>query len=148
MAPDETAKWTRVSGGTCYQWAMHDLPHSKRKLAAILERIVRVYDPVEVWLFGSRYRGDATERSDWDLLVLVRDDAEDVAFDPYTAWLVARECDLPVDIVVETMGGFAASVTVATSLARELVNERVMLFPDISRSTRDQISEVSSRKTR
>jgi len=98
-------------------------------LSTILSRIVEAYDPVEVWLFGSRYRGDFKNSSDWDLLVLVDDDAGDDVFDPYLAWEVAQGCDIPVDIVVETIGGFNGSVAVATSLAREIENERRKLFP-------------------
>lgn len=41
----------------------------------LLRRLVARYEPVQVWLFGSRARGDATEASDWDLLVVVPDDA-------------------------------------------------------------------------
>ena len=36
-----------------------------------VKRYVREIDPqAEVWLFGSRARGDAREDSDWDFLVL------------------------------------------------------------------------------
>ena len=42
--------------------------------SALLDAIVRYYDPVEVILFGSHARGDAGPDSDWDLLVVVDDD--------------------------------------------------------------------------
>lgn len=36
-----------------------------------IKRYVRDIDPqADVWLFGSRARGEASEQSDWDLLVL------------------------------------------------------------------------------
>jgi HEPN domain-containing protein len=41
---------------------------------ALLEAVVRRFDPVEVILFGSRARGDAGPDSDWDLMVIVDDD--------------------------------------------------------------------------
>lgn len=99
-----------------------------RILSPIIKNIVAAFAPVEVWLFGSRYRGDAKATSDWDLLVLVDDSAPDDVFDPYLAWEIARDCDIPADIVVETISDFYQSVTVATSLAREIENERRILF--------------------
>ena len=50
-----------------------------RSMAAVprplLDAIVRRFDPVEVILFGSRARGDDGPDSDWDLLVVLDDDA-------------------------------------------------------------------------
>jgi len=43
----------------------------------VLETIVRVARPEEIWLFGSRARGTARSASDWDLLVVLPDDALD-----------------------------------------------------------------------
>ncbi|MEA3240257.1 MAG: nucleotidyltransferase domain-containing protein [Pseudomonadota bacterium] len=40
------------------------------EIAMILSRIVRLYQPDKVILFGSRARGDAGKRSDIDLLVI------------------------------------------------------------------------------
>ena len=35
---------------------------------ALLDAIVRYYDPIQIILFGSQARGDAGSDSDWDLL--------------------------------------------------------------------------------
>ena len=42
--------------------------------AALLDGVIRTFDPVEVYLFGSRARGDASEDSDYDLYVVVDDE--------------------------------------------------------------------------
>ncbi len=97
-------------------------------LRTILARVIDRYRPLEVWLFGSRFRGDFEDMSDWDILVLVEDDADDTAFDPYVAWETSRDCGIPVDIVVDTWSDFYGSVGVANSLAREIQNERRILF--------------------
>lgn len=97
-------------------------------LRVILSRIVERYAPLEVSLFGSRYRGDCSELSDWDLLVLVSDEAGDELFDPYLAWQISRDCGIHVDIVVETSEDFYGSVDVANSLAREIKNERRIIY--------------------
>lgn len=44
--------------------------------AELLDSVIRHLDPIEVWLFGSRARGDARPDSDWDLYVVVDDGAE------------------------------------------------------------------------
>ena len=44
---------------------------------ALLDGVIRRLDPVEVYLFGSRARGDAREDSDYDLYVVVDDEGAD-----------------------------------------------------------------------
>lgn len=39
----------------------------------VIDRIVEVLHPEQIWLFGSRARGTAGPESDWDLLVVVSD---------------------------------------------------------------------------
>ncbi len=46
----------------------------------IVEYIKEKYNPVGIILHGSRARGDAGKNSDWDLLVLVMDDFEQVSY--------------------------------------------------------------------
>lgn len=46
-------------------------PTAEECLAAIVERIVRNFDPERIILFGSRARGDADPESDFDLLVVM-----------------------------------------------------------------------------
>jgi len=55
----------------------------------VLERIIEVMHPEEVWLFGSRARGTAGPESDWDLLVVVPDTAS-IPLDNET-WSALRE---------------------------------------------------------
>lgn len=55
----------------------------------LLEGVIRVFDPVEVWLFGSHARGDAHEDSDIDLFVVVDDDRKG-DFEPGQSIAAAR----------------------------------------------------------
>jgi predicted nucleotidyltransferase len=42
----------------------------------ILARVVERWHPLQIWVFGSRARGDACSSSDWDLLAIVPDATE------------------------------------------------------------------------
>lgn len=46
----------------------------------LLDSVIRRVNPVEVWLFGSRARGEDRPGSDWDLYVVVDDGAEEEAW--------------------------------------------------------------------
>ena len=62
--------------------------------AAVLRRIVEVLEPVQVWLFGSRARGDARADSDWDLLAILPDDASEDDLDLGSVWRRLRDLRL------------------------------------------------------
>ena len=53
----------------------------------------------EVWLFGSRARGDSHPASDWDLLVVLDDDAPARYEDPGTLYQLGRTAGLVADVV-------------------------------------------------
>lgn len=103
-------------------------PVDRDVLSQAVSVIVKRYNPVEISLFGSRYRGQATEFSDWDFLVLLDNDAPDELFDPLYAWKTRELCLIPADLVVETEEGFTGSIGVSTSLAREIHDQREILY--------------------
>ena len=67
------------------------------EIRGLLDRIVQKWTPLQIWLFGSRARGNATPRSDWDLLVVVPDHIRDVD-DPLAAWNLKATCKPDSDI--------------------------------------------------
>lgn len=62
--------------------------------ALVIRRIVEVLEPVQVWLFGSRARGDARADSDWDLMAVLPDDASDEDLDLTSVWRRLRDLRL------------------------------------------------------
>jgi predicted nucleotidyltransferase len=54
---------------------MLDNPANDPVLADIVSRLVAAYEPERIYLFGSKARGDAGPDSDYDLLIVVADDA-------------------------------------------------------------------------
>ena len=63
-----------------------------------IARIVETMNPEAVYLFGSRARGDARPDSDYDLLVIVSDDAPLSSRSLEATTRVARDPGVPLDI--------------------------------------------------
>jgi uncharacterized protein len=88
-------------------------------LARILERM----RPLEVWLFGSRAKGGVRPGSDWDLLVVVPDDATEDDLDLMRAWQSVRDLRIPADVVPVRKSEFEEARDHAGTLVRTVVGE-------------------------
>lgn len=97
-------------------------------LRPLLERIQKTYNPLQIWLFGSRARGDARPNSDWDLFVVVHDDAPDEVFQPRTAWSVIKDSGVCADIVPWPVSEFKEDWNVVNSLPHEISRDGVLLY--------------------
>jgi hypothetical protein len=89
-----------------------------RPIAPILARVVERWDPLQIWLFGSRARGDAGIDSDWDLLAVVPDCPEPADFDDLMmVWRVKRQPGISSDLIVYRASDFEADRPVPNTLA-------------------------------
>jgi predicted nucleotidyltransferase len=76
-------------------------------LPQLVGRIVEVLQPVQVWLFGSRARGDARVDSDWDFMAILPDDAPEQDLDLCSVWQRLRDLQLQrVEIFTMTRSEF------------------------------------------
>ena len=76
-------------------------------LPQLVARIVDVLHPVQVWLFGSRARGEARTDSDWDFLAILPDDAPEADLDLASVWARLRDLRLQrVEIFTMTRSEF------------------------------------------
>jgi predicted nucleotidyltransferase len=76
-------------------------------LPQLVARIVDVLRPVQVWLFGSRARGEARADSDWDFLAILPDDAPDQDLDTGAVWGRLRDLRLQrVELLTMTRSEF------------------------------------------
>ena len=57
----------------------------------VIERVVEVLDPEEVWLFGSRAREMNAPDSDWDLMAVLPDTASPDRLDLAKVWQELRD---------------------------------------------------------
>ena len=84
----------------------------------ILACVIELWHPLQIWLFGSRARGENRPDSDWDLLAIVPDCPEPADFDdPMTVWRVEREPGVSSDLVVYRSSDFEEDRSVPNTLA-------------------------------
>jgi uncharacterized protein len=93
----------------------------------LLERIVARWHPQQVWLFGSRARGEAKPDSDWDLFIVVDDSAEDDELDPGIGRRLRRECGVRADVIPWRSSEFAEFRNTPNTLAYSVANDGLLL---------------------
>jgi len=93
----------------------------------LLDRIVSHWHPQQVWLFGSRARGDSTPESDWDLFVVVDDGTDDEELDPGVGRRLRRECGVRADVIPWRASEFTEFQRTPNTLAYSVANEGVLL---------------------
>src|SRR5688572_2120087 len=76
----------------------HGQPIDLEPIANLLVKVVDEVRPTQIWLFGSRARGDSQQESDWDILVVTPDDVDDATFDPRFAWRLRKAAQVRADI--------------------------------------------------
>jgi len=98
-------------------------------LAALLDRIEARWAPTQIWLFGSRARGDADDDSDWDLLVIVPDDvADDDIDDPLIGWHLQKGSGVYADVIACRAADFELARATPNTLAFEAATHGVLLY--------------------
>jgi excisionase family DNA binding protein len=96
-------------------------------LAEIVRRLVDAYQPDRVYLFGSAARGEAGPDSDYDIVLVVPDDAPEHRLRARQAYQVLWGLGAAVDVVVWRRSAFDARSTVPTSLPAVVLREGVLL---------------------
>jgi predicted nucleotidyltransferase len=97
-------------------------------LRAIVRRLVEAYRPERVYLFGSHARGEAGPDSDYDLLVVVPDDALPERRRSRLAYEVLWGTGRAADVLVWTREAFDSRVHLRASLPSTVLSEGRMLY--------------------
>lgn len=101
---------------------------SQTTIDEVAQRLVKAYQPVAIYLFGSYAWGKPTDESDLDLLAVVEKSDEkkhrrpDKAFDALWGICISK------DIIVYTQEEFAERVKSGTSLCHKIKNEGRILY--------------------
>jgi len=108
------------------------LPHlteeDVRALACIIERLVEAYEPDRIYLFGSKARGDYGPDSDFDLMVVVPDDALENRKRSRLAYERLWGTGTAADVLVWTHGRFESRAHLRASLSGTILREGRLLY--------------------
>lgn len=104
-----------------------DLFQAEPRLRELVRLVRSRLGAEEVWLFGSRGRGDHRPGSDWDVLAVLPDAAGAEADDPVTAWRIGRDAGLPADVLIARRGEFEEADKALNTLAAVARREGVRL---------------------
>ena len=96
-------------------------------LAEVVRRLVAAYEPERIYLFGSVARGDAGPDSDYDVLVIVPEDAPPERRRSRLAYEVLWGTGVAADVLVWTSNQFDGRVHLAASLPATVLREGRLL---------------------
>jgi hypothetical protein len=96
-------------------------------IQTLIDHVVSRWHPQQVWLFGSRARGDATPDSDWDLFVVVDDGVLDDELDPGIGRRLRRDCGVRADVIPWRASEFAEFRNTPNTLAYSVAKDGVLL---------------------
>lgn len=103
------------------------VPIADPVLAELVRRLVAAYEPERVYLFGSRARGEGGPDSDYDLLLVVPDQARPERTRSRLAYQALRGTGTAADVLVCTRGYFDNRRQLRTSLPATVLREGVLL---------------------
>ena len=93
--------------------AIFDL--SNARLADVVRRLVEAYSPEQIYVFGSMARGDTGPNSDFDLMVIVSDNAPPERQRSRLAYQALRGTGTAADVVVWPKSSFERRTRVPAS---------------------------------
>jgi len=105
----------------------------------IAGKIAERFRPEKIILFGSHARGEATQDSDLDLLVVVRRPAPRGRRSAPIIKMLAEEYDLPIDVIVRSGKALERWSGVPGTLSHQIAQEGVILY-ERRRSRRSRVT--------
>lgn len=97
-------------------------------LAEVVRRLGDAYEPEQIYLFGSKARGEAGPDSDYDLMVVVADDAAPERQRNSLAYQALRGTGTAVDVLVWSRQMFDERLHLAASLPATILREGKLLY--------------------
>jgi uncharacterized protein len=101
---------------------------SDEKLLQIVKRIRTAYSPLKIYLFGSHARNEVGRDSDYDILVIVEDNANERRRDSRLGYENLWGTGASVDIVVMTTSAFEKRLHLRASLPSTIMREGKLLY--------------------
>jgi predicted nucleotidyltransferase len=98
------------------------------ELERMVRQIVERVDPVAIYLFGSRARGDAREDSDYDLLIVVPDDFPYERTTPSCAFALIEDRKIPMDAALVPENRFEKRSKQVGTLSYEVASDGLRIY--------------------
>lgn len=102
-------------------------PELHGKLSEVVQRLVDVYAPERMYLFGSAARGDTNIDSDLDVMVVVPDDTPASLRSAGRAYEALWGIGVAVDVLVWTRSAFDERLHLNASLPSTIIREGRLL---------------------
>jgi predicted nucleotidyltransferase/HEPN domain-containing protein len=126
----------------------HPMLKADPRLRDIVRRLAEAYDPERIYLFGSRARGDFRPESDYDLLVIVPDDAPPERRQDRLAASALRGLRVATSVLVDSSSYFEARRHLKASLPGTVLREGKLLYGREHNSTRADSAVAKSEDTK
>ena len=97
-------------------------------LQCLLDQLVSDLKPEQVYLFGSRARGNFTSDSDYDLMVVLPDDAPRKNLSRINAWQLIKHMPMDADVVPIRTQAFSARKDWPGTLSYESAHHGIKLY--------------------
>jgi predicted nucleotidyltransferase len=107
---------------------LHDHDVDLAPIRLLLDRIVATWAPKQIWLFGSRARGEAQPSSDWDLFAVVPDHVPAEQLGPLASWRLRKETRTRADVVPCHLSGFQEDRDTPNTMAYEVARAGILLY--------------------
>lgn len=107
---------------------MREIETNDAKLKEIVRRLAAAYRPERIYLFGSHARGDAGPDSDYDLAVVMPDNASAERCQSHLAYKALRGTATAADVLVFTLSNFESRLHIPASLPATVEREGGLLY--------------------
>jgi uncharacterized protein len=97
-------------------------------LDEILRRLIETFQPERIYLFGSKARDDAGPDSDYDLMVVVPDEAPPERKQSRLAYQALRGTRTAADVLVWTRRAFDSRLHLPASLPATITRQGKLLY--------------------
>ena len=97
-------------------------------LSEVVRRLSEVYHPLRIYLFGSAARGDAGPDSDYDLMVILPDEAPEHLRRGNPGYRALRGTGVAADVQVWPQGDFNRQLHLKASFPSTIVREGKLLY--------------------
>ena len=97
-------------------------------LDEVVRRLVEVYHPLRIYLFGSAARGDAGPDSDYNIMVIVPDDAPLELRNGKLGYQALGGLGIAIDVMVLARRRFEEQLHLRASLPATVLDEGKLLY--------------------